>query len=96
VKARFLLEAEDDARDAARTYETARSGLGEAFLESLTRKLAAIERLPRLHSLISSPRARREVRRAVLRRFPYSIIHEVRTTEIVVLAVAHGRRRFGY
>lgn len=96
MKVRFLAEAEEDAAGAARAYERNRPGLGEAFLQSLHRKLAALERMPRLHALISSPKARREIRRAVLRRFPYSIIYEIKTDEVVVLAVAHGRRRFGY
>jgi plasmid stabilization system protein ParE len=33
-----------------------------------------------------------EARRAVLRRFPYSVIYAVREDEIVVIACFHGRR----
>ena len=32
-------------------------------------------------------------RRLIVRKFPYSIIYEIINDEIVILAVAHGRRR---
>ncbi|MBI3461482.1 MAG: type II toxin-antitoxin system RelE/ParE family toxin [Planctomycetes bacterium] len=32
----------------------------------------------------------------MLPRFPYRIIYEVRSDEIVILAIAHNRRRPGY
>jgi plasmid stabilization system protein ParE len=35
-------------------------------------------------------------RRCVLRRFPFSIIYRVKESNIVIVAVAHGRRRPGY
>jgi len=35
-------------------------------------------------------------RRRVLRRFPYSVIYEVRTSTVTILAVAHHRRRPDY
>ncbi|MBI4490128.1 MAG: hypothetical protein HY694_13680, partial [Deltaproteobacteria bacterium] len=34
-----------------------------------------------------------ERRRLVLRKFPYSIVYEIIKEKIVVLAIAHGRRR---
>ena len=36
------------------------------------------------------------VRYYILRRFPYTIHYEVAGTEVIVLAVAHQRRRPGY
>ncbi len=35
-------------------------------------------------------------RRMIVRKFPYSLIYEVAGRELVVLAVAHGRRRPSY
>lgn len=35
-------------------------------------------------------------RRAVLRRFPFSLIYSEEPTEIVIIAVAHQKRRPGY
>ena len=37
-----------------------------------------------------------EVRRRVLRRFPYVLAFKVYGEELVVIAVAHARRRPGY
>lgn len=39
---------------------------------------------------------RADVRRRVLQRFPYSIIYLVDRNEIVIVAVAHHKRRPGY
>ncbi len=42
------------------------------------------------------PVAEHGTRRLVLRRFPYNVFFRVGTGEIVVVAVAHQRRRPGY
>jgi toxin ParE1/3/4 len=39
---------------------------------------------------------RDDVRRRVLRRYPYSLVYLVEETTIIVLAVAHHKRRPGY
>lgn len=36
------------------------------------------------------------VRRAVLRRFPYSLIYAVEPDEVLILTVSHHRRRAGH
>lgn len=38
----------------------------------------------------------RDFRRYILRQFPFSVIYREFSTEIVVFAVAHGRRKPGY
>ncbi|MBI4691403.1 MAG: type II toxin-antitoxin system RelE/ParE family toxin [Nitrospirae bacterium] len=35
-------------------------------------------------------------RKILVRRFPYSVIYEIRDTSLVVMAVAHGHRKPGY
>ena len=37
-----------------------------------------------------------EFRRYILRRFPFSLVYQDFSSEIVVFAVAHGRRQPGY
>jgi len=39
------------------------------------------------------PRFDKERRRLIVRKFPYSIVYEIIDDEIVILAIAHGRRR---
>lgn len=96
MKIRFLVAAETDARDTAKRYETLQAGLGDDFLQELGHRLELVESQPRLCGREECNRSRREVRFCRLRRFPYRIVFEIREPEIVVLAVAHARRRAGY
>jgi len=42
------------------------------------------------------PAYQKNYRRVLVRRFPFSLIYQIRATDIVVLAVAHGHRLPGY
>jgi plasmid stabilization system protein ParE len=57
-----------------------------------------IERAVRLISQnpLRWPKFDNERRRFIVRKFPYSIIYELYGEEVVVLAVAHGKRRPNY
>jgi len=53
--------------------------------------------LPRGRSICSQfPTLAFNTRRVVLNRFPYLVVFRETTSEIEVVAVAHGRRRPGY
>jgi plasmid stabilization system protein ParE len=93
---RLLDEAEEEAREAARWYEERRPGLGEAFLQALADALEAIEKHPTRHAAVSGVPANRQVRRFLLGRFPYKLVYEILTSEVLVLAVAHTRRHPTY
>lgn len=80
-------EAEADVSDAARWYEAQRSGLGSEFLDEVLRTLSSISEHPDLY-----PRVSGDVRRAVIRRFPFGVFYVMDESEVVVLAVMHGRR----
>jgi plasmid stabilization system protein ParE len=84
------LEAEVDITDAAIWYHNQRAGLGEEFIAEVE---AAMERAagnPR-----QFPRLRRkpEVRRVLVKRFPYRIFFVLRADAIIVFRVLHGARR---
>lgn len=83
----FRPEAEADVQAAYRWYETKRSGLGEAFLLSMDSAVARIQRFPQLHPIIHH-----NLRRALLRRFPYAVFYLLETDRIVVTAVMHQRQ----
>ena len=79
--------AEDDIKSAFEWYETQRPGLGEEFLAALREKLEAVRNFPE-----SNPVVYRDVRRAVVSRFPYLIFYAVRPARVAVLAVLHHAR----
>ena len=80
-------KAEAEAREAARWYDVESPGLGAAFLEVVTQTLVEIVENPRRFPLIH-----RDVRRALLRRFPYGIFFRLRPDRIRVIAIIHLSR----
>ncbi|MGH7815665.1 MAG: type II toxin-antitoxin system RelE/ParE family toxin [Candidatus Binataceae bacterium] len=84
------LEAEID------WYEARTPGLGEAFLREVSRALDVIAASPRMWPVWPQWRGRTSVRRFVLARFPFSIAFLTPRGRVVVVAIAHGRRRPGY
>lgn len=72
---------------AYRWYEKERIGLGSEFLETIDKLLRVIAESPKRFPLIH-----KDVRRAVLRRFPYSIFYRIVSNQVVVVACFHGKR----
>ena len=65
--------------------------LGLAFVAEFERTANFLLDNPLLGAVFRGTR-----RRYTLRRFPYSIIYQIATDELRILAVAHHRRRPGY
>ncbi|HKT31339.1 MAG TPA: type II toxin-antitoxin system RelE/ParE family toxin [Gammaproteobacteria bacterium] len=80
-------EAEGDVTDAAAWYQNQRPGLGQEFLGEIVKALARITDQPRAY-----PRVHKEVRRILLRRFPFGIFYVDEGGRLVVLAVMHASR----
>jgi toxin ParE1/3/4 len=88
-------EAEAEAIEASRWYDARRPGLGDEFLTAVDEALERIESNPSLGSRppgVSSD----DVRRVVMRRFPYDVVYVDLPDRIQVLAIAHERRKPGY
>ena len=83
----FLPVAHGDVTDAYRWYEEERSGLGDEFLAALDDRLDAIRDAPDGYELLKEG-----YRRALLGRFPYSIVFEASAARVVVYAVPHNKR----
>jgi plasmid stabilization system protein ParE len=79
-------EAEVEFDEAADWYEQ-RAGLGAEFVARVRAVLNRIGSMPELHAVVY-----KDVRRAVLRRFPYNIDYRVRTDRVEVIAVFHSHR----
>ena len=80
-------EATEEIAEAAEWYEKRGAGLSAEFLRALDATIARVERNP-----LQYPRVHQEMRRALLRRFPYGVIFTVSDEEIVILACTHGKQ----
>ena len=80
--------AEFELNDAAVFFETKRNGLGRRFLSAFEAALAHIRKHPE-----ASPVIIKDIRRKVLRGFPYSILYSIKSDRIRILAVTNQRRR---
>lgn len=74
--------------DAALFYESAAPSLGHDFLDDLQHAIATVRERPELGASVAHG-----FRRILVRRFPYSLIYAVEAGHVVVVAVAHQRRR---
>jgi plasmid stabilization system protein ParE len=79
-------EAEDEAVDARRWYESRSPGLGHRFAVALDSSVVRIVTNP-----FAFPPVHGEIRRAVLTRFPYAVYFRIDQQNVVILAV-HGRQ----
>ncbi len=68
----FRSVAEQELREAYRWYEDQRTGLGEDFLLCVEAAVAKARRSPELY-----PEVHKNVRRVLVRRFPYGIFYVV-------------------
>jgi plasmid stabilization system protein ParE len=92
VKLVIVPPALGELHDAAAFYtESANVELGLAFVAEFERTVNVILENPTLGMIFRGDR-----RRYLLRRFPYSVIYQVTSDELRVIAVAHHRRRPGY
>ena len=87
----FLPEAEEEMNEAARFYERRKKGLGFEFLNEVERTIASILTHPR-----SGPAISPSIRRRIVHRFPFGVLYAIHRDKIVIVAVAHLKRRPGY
>lgn len=80
-------EAEAEMREAFDWYEERVPGLGSDFLLNLDAAFRSILRAPQHYPVVH-----RNIRRALIRRFPYQIFFVEAPHRIVVLAVFHAKR----
>lgn len=85
--------AELEATDAAIWYDDRRVGLGDEFLDELSQGFERIHAAPDSLAVLEHYAGNHEVRRCLLKRFPYVVIFCRRTDEVLVIAVGHIRRR---
>lgn len=86
----FRPAANQDLLEAATWYESQQPGLGIRFFEDLDRVLSRIE-----ESRGQFPIVYRDIRRALLRQFPFGIFFKTYEDQTVVIAIADLRRETG-
>jgi toxin ParE1/3/4 len=84
----YLEEALEEAEAAARWYAERSVAAAAAFSEEMDEAESAISRLPD-----AWPPYDHNTRRYLLRRFPFSVVYRVEPDRILIVAVAHARRR---
>ena len=82
--------AEADLVSARDWYDRQRAGLGSAFLFSIEEVFERISRTPEI-----SPVVHRDLRRALIQRFPYAVYYRIEGDEVVVLGIFHAARAPG-
>ena len=73
--------------EAALFYELALTGLGTQFLADVQRAIDRLLVYPYAGEFIDS-----DLRRALLHRFPFSLIYAIEVDTLVIIAVAHHGR----
>jgi plasmid stabilization system protein ParE len=81
------LSAKQDVAEAEDWYEERQSGLGSRFRAEVFDAISRITDNPFLY-----PDLFKGNRRCVLRRFPYNIWFRIIGSEVLIMAVTHGKR----
>lgn len=96
MRIRFHPGATADIGSAGDWYEQQVPGLGADLFDEVAHALDAIAERPMTWPLWPGVHEAIGVRRFLLARFPFAVGYVVEGSELVVLAVAHLRRRPGY
>jgi plasmid stabilization system protein ParE len=80
-------EAEAEFDEAFDWYETQSTGLGVAFAGEVQRVFDRLAVHPLMHAVVFA-----DIRKAVVRRFPYCVFYRPHADRVEVIAVFHTRR----
>lgn len=78
----FTSRANSNILDAFNYYESAQKDLGNYFLDSLENSFISIESSPDIYKFVY-----KSFQQAKIKRFPYVIVFECRSEEILILTV---------
>jgi toxin ParE1/3/4 len=88
---RIHSEAQREIADAFDRYFAANREVAARFLDEIESSIKKVVADPSLYPIFG-----KKARRRVLARFPYSVIFQDKGDVILVVAVAHAKRRPGY
>jgi toxin ParE1/3/4 len=87
----FHPRARDEVEEAQAWYEERSLFAAAGFLQELSRAVRHIQEAPDRY-----PIALHGTRRVVLERFPFNVFYRLSVNEVVIVAVAHQKRRPDY
>lgn len=87
----FLEPAYAELDDAIEYYNTQAQGLGKVFFEEVLFTIKLVSQFPTAWPSVSL-----HTKKAILRRFPYSLIFAIRNRKITIIAIAHHHRNPEY
>ena len=91
MKIEFLEAAQVELDQAFEWYETQQKDLGVQFLNEFDAAIRRIATYPESYVLIE-----KDVRRCLIKRFPYGVLYGLDADKIIVIAVAHLHRKPDY
>ena len=80
-------EAAAETKDSYLWYEERKKGLGDDFLLSVQKTLVEIKNNP-----FSYHKIYKNYRQAIVNRFPFTIVYEIKSQSIIVYAIFHRSR----
>ena len=84
---RLREEAEQDLTEASVWYQEQQRDLGHEFIDEVSTTLQSIQNSP-----LSYPIVYRDMRRALTRKFPFSVFYQIHTNTVIVFGVLHASR----
>ncbi|MFQ5757927.1 MAG: type II toxin-antitoxin system RelE/ParE family toxin [Acidiferrobacterales bacterium] len=89
---RSIRAASEEFETAVRWYEDRRTGLGAEFFDAVSTAIDLISERPEIGPIDASG----VTRRLLVKRFPYHVVYFITQEQIVVVAIAHLKRRPNY
>lgn len=89
--AAFDQDARAEFLAAVEYYEECQTGLGRRFREAVEAEVDAIAAMPFRFRVLHAP-----FRRCLVPKFPYAVIFSIEPDFILIIAVAHAKRKPGY
>lgn len=84
----FLEPAQFELEEEVQYFNEQQEGLGYEFAKEVSDTISRILRYPEAWSKLS-----KRTRRCRTRRFPYGVIYQIKGDKILVVAIAHLRRK---
>ena len=76
-----------EIEEAWHWYESRRNGLGDDFILCVEETLEKISYNPKLYPIVH-----KKIRRAIIHRFPFSVLYFIESNKIIIIGVFQGNR----